>query len=280
MSANHGAKRANASSWPIWLLFAAWFCANSPQSVTYDLIQWTRDARHFTHQERLKADVAAMLSGKNGKMTAQVEKPPARPSAPPIPAEAVLKKIDLYAPIGITSVAPPVRNLILPTEFVRTPNRSRPEPLLPPPRWLVKSLTVLRGPLYARKSDPAMHRPSWAEAFFNAAGLPTRLALLFECVPEIIISFHVLFLFPQAAPRWRCRLLSRWGRPIRGVKRKRIPRQLVPAQTASLQRALRTAAPDSNPNPPPPLVISGADETSNPVDSDGGVGLSRVARMS
>jgi hypothetical protein len=138
MSANHGARRANPSSWPIWLLFAAWFCANGPQAVTYDLILWTRDAQHFTHQERLKADVAAMLSGRSGRMTAQVEKPPARPSAPPIPAEAVLKKIDLYAAMVVTSVAPPIRSLILPTCFVRAPNRSRPEPLLPPPRGPVK----------------------------------------------------------------------------------------------------------------------------------------------
>ncbi|MGD1030911.1 MAG: hypothetical protein ABSA05_07180 [Opitutaceae bacterium] len=134
MSANRGARRANPSSWPIWLLFAAWFCANSPQSLTYDLILWTRGAQHFSHQERLRAEVAAILLGKGGKMTAQVEKAPARPSAPPIPAEAVMKKIDLYAPIAIASVAPAQPELILPSEFVRAPHRARAEPLLPPPR--------------------------------------------------------------------------------------------------------------------------------------------------
>jgi hypothetical protein len=139
MSANRSSRCANASSWPIWLLFAAWFCANSPQSVTYDLILWTRDARHFTHQERLKADVAAMLSGTGGKMTAQVEKPPARPSAPPIPAEAVLKKIDLYAPIVIASIAPPTREPNPTAELPGAPDRGRPEPLLPPPRGQQKA---------------------------------------------------------------------------------------------------------------------------------------------
>lgn len=136
MSAKRSARRSIPSSWPIWLLFAAWFCANSPQSVTYDLMLWIRDARHFSHQERLKADVAAILSGNGGKVASRVVKTPARPPAPPVPAEAMMRKIDWCAPITITSVAPPLPELILPSEFVRAPNRARPEPLLPPPRVL------------------------------------------------------------------------------------------------------------------------------------------------
>jgi hypothetical protein len=125
---------ASPARWPIWLLFAAWFCANSPQSLTYELVVWTRDAQHFSHQERLKAEVAAILSGRDGGASRRVEQAPERPSAPPIPAEGVLRKIDLFAPLAIASITPQRQELKFPTQFVRAPDRARSEPLLPPPR--------------------------------------------------------------------------------------------------------------------------------------------------
>jgi hypothetical protein len=134
MNANRIHRCASPVRWPIWLLFAAWFCANSPQSVTYELLVWTRDAQHFSHQERLKSEVAAMLSGRGGAASRSVKQASDRPSPPPIPAEGVLKKIDLFAPLAIVSSAPVRQELQFPAQFVRAPDRARSEPLLPPPR--------------------------------------------------------------------------------------------------------------------------------------------------
>jgi hypothetical protein len=135
MGVHHASLRAKTAHWPIWLLFAAWICANSPQAVTYDLIVWVHGARHFSHQQRLKADVAFILGGKKMALAVQLEKAaPSKPFAPPIAAEAVLKKIDLYAPFVIEWIPPCVGDLKVFAKADRAPDRARSEPLLPPPR--------------------------------------------------------------------------------------------------------------------------------------------------
>src|ERR1022692_529976 len=86
-------RKKGPAGWSFWLLLAAWLCANSPQSVAYSLITWAMRSQHFTHQERLKADVARLLTGKGAPPAPRlVESVPARPVAAPVPAEADLDR--------------------------------------------------------------------------------------------------------------------------------------------------------------------------------------------
>lgn len=90
-----------APHWPFWLLLAAWFCANSPQAATYEVVVWLGNARHFSHQQRLSADVAFILAGSDAHaVIAAAKAAPARPFAPAVPAEATLKKIDLIVTLS------------------------------------------------------------------------------------------------------------------------------------------------------------------------------------
>jgi hypothetical protein len=128
-------QRRRSAGWPCWILFAAWFCANSPQSLTYNLIVWAGGMQHFSHQERLQTDVACLLTGRKvSPMLAKTPAPSSRPALPPIPAEAVLKKLDLYTTVVIDAVIPRGRALEFPEWSYRWSNRAQPEPLLPPPR--------------------------------------------------------------------------------------------------------------------------------------------------
>jgi len=123
------------AGWPFWLLLAAWLCANSPQSATYSLIVWVKGSGHFSHQERLVADVARLLEGEGAPLALKTAgSAPARPFAPPVPAEAVLKKLDLSAPLAAESAAPSARAFAHAEPVVRAPCGARFEPLLPPPR--------------------------------------------------------------------------------------------------------------------------------------------------
>lgn len=90
------ARAHSPARWPFWLLVAAWLCANSPQTLTYELVVWGGSARHFTHQQRLTAEVASLLAGGPApEAVVAKSESPAKPFAPPVPAEATLKKIEL-----------------------------------------------------------------------------------------------------------------------------------------------------------------------------------------
>jgi hypothetical protein len=97
----HSRKRLPAR-WPFWLLIVAWVCANSPQSATYAVLTWLAEARHFSHQHRLTTEVAFLLVGEKPTSTtaafAAAPQTPAKSFPPAIPADAVLKKIDLAVP--------------------------------------------------------------------------------------------------------------------------------------------------------------------------------------
>jgi hypothetical protein len=47
---------------PVFLLVVAWFCANGPQSLTVDLMEWASGARHFSHQQMLRTQVKDRLT--------------------------------------------------------------------------------------------------------------------------------------------------------------------------------------------------------------------------
>jgi hypothetical protein len=95
-------RHSTTPHWPFWLLIAAWVCANSPQAATYAVLTWLAEAPSFSHQQRLSLDVAQLFTGEAlPAQTAFGETPAHEDSsdfpANPVPASAVLKKIDLTA---------------------------------------------------------------------------------------------------------------------------------------------------------------------------------------
>lgn len=98
---------ASFRRWPFWLLIAAWVCANSPQAAIYAALSWMAEARHFSHQQHLKAGVARLLAGEPAA-TAVAATPSLPVERPPlVPPDAVLKKISLALERG-TEVLPPI----------------------------------------------------------------------------------------------------------------------------------------------------------------------------
>ncbi len=93
--------------WPIWLLLAAWICANGPQMACFEIVVWVKGASHFSHFHRLAASAAAALEGRDVDEPQWVASA-ARQSPPiAIPVEATMKKIELGAPetrdpLGVT----------------------------------------------------------------------------------------------------------------------------------------------------------------------------------
>jgi hypothetical protein len=120
--------------WPFWVLLAAWFFANSPQEATFELIVWSGGARHFSHQELLRQEVARLLAGKPGPIAWHATKLPDAPRQPVAPPETASRKIDLYVSIAAEPAEPADRVLTHPERSDREPGRWRSEPLLGPPR--------------------------------------------------------------------------------------------------------------------------------------------------
>jgi hypothetical protein len=84
--------------WPWWLLVVAWVGVNNPQAAFYAVADWVSAARHFSHQERLAGDVAALLAPRSPAVPLAVQVASAtsvRTNCSAFPAEAVLKKIEL-----------------------------------------------------------------------------------------------------------------------------------------------------------------------------------------
>ncbi len=128
-------RKRRSAGWPFWLLIAAWFCANSPQVAVYELVTWIGNARHFSHQQRLHADVASILAGENAStLVAAVNDAPGEPLLPPIPAEASLKKIEL-AMQRTSEFLPPATRAHLSVESTPLlPDTLRDQPPHEPPR--------------------------------------------------------------------------------------------------------------------------------------------------
>ena len=121
-------RKRTSARWPFWLLMAAWFCANSPQAVTYELIIWLGNARHFTHQQRLHTEVASVLAAHAlGKLFATAKAAPERPFAPPIPADATLKKIEL-AVHRTSELLPPALRAVVWADLGTAPSDALCEP--------------------------------------------------------------------------------------------------------------------------------------------------------
>lgn len=124
--------------WPIWLLVFAWFCANCPQTLICTTIVWLGEARSFSHQQRLKSDLAHLLSGeKSHSLLSHVSTLPAAPvksSLPPLPS---LKKIDLAAEAILGRLAPPPPSPVRASAAHHAVSALRASPLHGPPRAVV-----------------------------------------------------------------------------------------------------------------------------------------------
>lgn len=98
------------------------------------------NGRHFSHQERLKADVAALLGGKKtNPLVALAKSGPVQLPATPVPQPDGLKKIDLYTTDKAERLSPAERCVAHPIVAWRVPGNSWPEPLVPPPKTAVVS---------------------------------------------------------------------------------------------------------------------------------------------
>jgi hypothetical protein len=121
--------------WRFCLLIGAWFCANAPQSLVMNLGVWCAGARHFSHQERLKAEVACLLSGnKKADAIRAAVALPAMPNPPPMPEGAVLKRLDLNAESAVYVAEPDPGTHVFRVHRDGASGRARLAPLLTPPR--------------------------------------------------------------------------------------------------------------------------------------------------
>ena len=130
--------RRSSARWPLWLLIAAWVCANTPQVAVYTGLAWLAEARSFSHQHRLGTDVAFVLAGKPTpqRIARAVKSAPSRPVAP-VPAEAVMKKIPL-AFESVAEVLPPALRASCPALVAwACPESLRAPPPHGPPRLVV-----------------------------------------------------------------------------------------------------------------------------------------------
>ena len=97
-------RKSTPSPWPFWLLLVAWFCANFPQGSTY-AVAWLAEARSFSHQQRLTADVARVLVGEETPaLLVGLKNPPSQPAKPSLPPGPTVKKVELALEESIYSV--------------------------------------------------------------------------------------------------------------------------------------------------------------------------------
>lgn len=89
-------RNRSPARWPFWLLIVAWVCANSPQAATYAVLTWMSEARNFSHQHRLTSQVVHVLTGQSeSTQLAALPATGGKPALPSVPADAILKKLDL-----------------------------------------------------------------------------------------------------------------------------------------------------------------------------------------
>jgi hypothetical protein len=127
--------RKKPAGWPFFLLVAAWFCANSPQSVAVNILEWAKGARHFSHQQQLRAEVASLLAGKHKVAVLAAAQAPSKTPAPvPISDEATIKKFDLSVPRQVDGLLRSSGSCIFAVHGDRVPKSERSEPDFLPPR--------------------------------------------------------------------------------------------------------------------------------------------------
>lgn len=130
----HSQKRA--AKWPFWLLVAAWWCANTPQAATFEMILWLKGAASFSHQAELKADVAAILSGvpkvapsHHGQIGRETP-----PPTVPLAKTVTIKRVSLCLHEQSMVADGPIGGVTMRRLHDRVPERRTTPPQLRPPR--------------------------------------------------------------------------------------------------------------------------------------------------
>ncbi len=130
----------HSAPWPVWLLVLAWFCANCPPTLICTTIVWLGEARSFTHQQRLKSDLAHLLSGeKSHSLLSHVPTLPVAPAKSALPPLPSLKKIDLAAEDILGRLAPLPPSPLRASPALLAASALRAPPPHGPPRAVVVS---------------------------------------------------------------------------------------------------------------------------------------------
>lgn len=129
-------RKSSPALWPIWLLVAAWFCANVPPTTVFHACAWVKGAAHFSHSSELRQSVAALLAGQPREAKPQLASTATTPrSLPPaLPAGPEVKKTDLMllsGPLRLIASLPAVDR---PELVLRAPVAPVAEVPCPPPR--------------------------------------------------------------------------------------------------------------------------------------------------
>jgi hypothetical protein len=128
-------RRKKPAILPFLLLVFAWCCASISQTRSFSVTRWAVGARHFSHQQQLKADVAFLLAGQKTKaaLAGARTPPPAQPAAPSS-GETVTKRSDMAASGDPAAwLVRPESESFSALEALPLPDE-RAEPLQPPPR--------------------------------------------------------------------------------------------------------------------------------------------------
>ena len=123
--------------YPFWVLIAAWLCANTPQVASWHVILWVKQAQHFSHSSRLRAEVHALLSGRPIDHSSRYVAQPVEsetPSKPAVAADFSVKKILL----SLETASPVTPSLLVPQRWREDSPGIMAEPVAdvpyPPPR--------------------------------------------------------------------------------------------------------------------------------------------------
>ena len=117
------------------MLLAAWLCASSPPVFIHATLLWLGEARHFSHQQRLTAEVVDLLAGQQAHgLLSKASEAPIQPSAPALPAETALKRIDLAVERTIEPLSVSLQKFFWAAATRPMPDTLRAPPPHEPPR--------------------------------------------------------------------------------------------------------------------------------------------------
>lgn len=119
---------------PFWILALAWACAVGGGHVAGGLGQWLAGGRHFSHQERLAAEVASLLSPGKRAAPAIAHSAPAKPPPAPMPANDSVRRLEFSAPQAASLPVAAEAEIRFPSAWFAAGGLGRSAPRLTPPR--------------------------------------------------------------------------------------------------------------------------------------------------
>jgi hypothetical protein len=128
--------RTRHSRLPLWLLIAAWICANTPHVAILTIAAWLAQAQTFSHQQRLSLEVACLLTGQPqpaGTFASARHRAASLP-APVIATDAFSKRFDLAVEIARPDFGPTLSREAFPAMRFPVPEPVSFRPPHEPPR--------------------------------------------------------------------------------------------------------------------------------------------------